>query len=172
MSDWFLAALIVAALIYLGAAYRTIKKEGLWVGGEGASPPDLFLQRCLLLASFVVSFLIAPAVGIGLYFLLYQALFWLQYGQFMPVIMFYYLWPSGPVNDWSNIVATALAVVDELLNKRSLPLQAFYVAFAAHFALAGPRYIFRGLRKLFVDSARAKRDTRSPKPDVSGSGSA
>jgi hypothetical protein len=155
MIDWFWTMVVVAILLllYLGAAAWVAKKEGLW--GPPQRAGDLALRRTLLLASFAVSLAIAPTVGTLLYVLLYEALFRFQAGTWLPFGWFGMLWPSDPLTDWSDVIDTTFEAVSRVSRGETMPLLAFRAAFAIYFAFAGPRLIFRGLRRVFAKPQEA-----------------
>jgi hypothetical protein len=148
MIDWFSTMVIVAILVYLGAAARVATKEGLW--GPPQRAGDLALRWTLLLAFFAVSLAIAPAVGTLLYTLLYEALFRFQAGTWLPFGWFQMLWPSDPLTDWFDLTDTTFEAVSRVSRGETMPLLAFRAAFEIYFAFAGPRLIYRGLRRLFT----------------------
>jgi hypothetical protein len=148
MIDWFWTTVVVGILLYLGAAAWVAKKEGLW--GPTTGTGDLGLRRTLLLACFAVSLAIAPTIGTLLYILLYEILFRVQAGTWLPFGWFGMLWPSDPLSDWIDVLDTTLEAVSRVLNGATMPLLAFRAAFAIYFAFAGPRLIYRGARRLFA----------------------
>jgi hypothetical protein len=147
MIDWFWTMVVVAILLYLGAAAWVAKKEGLW--GPKPSSGDLALRWTLLLASFAVSLAVAPTVGTLLYILLYEALFRFQAGTWLPFGWFRMLWPSDPLTDWFDVIDTTLEAASPVSRGETMPLLAFRAVFAIYFACAGPRLIYRSLRRLF-----------------------
>jgi hypothetical protein len=153
MIDWFWTIVVVAILLYLGAAAWVAKSEGLW--GPTPGTGDLALRRTLLLASFAVSLAIAPTVGTLLYILVYETLFRFQAGTWLPFGWFQMLWPSDPLTDWIDFIDTTLEAVSRVSRGETMPLLAFRAAFAIYVAFAGPRLIFRGLRHLFAKPQEA-----------------
>jgi hypothetical protein len=148
MIDGFWTIVVVAILLYLGVAAWVAKREGLW--GPKPGTGDLGLRRTLLLASFAVSLAIAPTVGTLLYVLLYEILFRVQAGTWLPFGWFGMLWQSDPLTDWLDVIDTTLEAVSRVSRGETMPLLAFRAAFAIYFAFTGPRLIFRGLRRLFA----------------------
>jgi hypothetical protein len=60
------------------------------------------------------------------------------------------LWSSNPLTDWIDVIDTTLETVSRVSRGETMPLLAFRAAFAIYFAFAGPRLIYRGLRRLFT----------------------